>query len=87
MDVVFMVDGSDSVSSRDWPKVLKWVTNLVDQVLINKTSICISLISDIACRPRKVFNCRIPRFLNEPNDWRYSQRNYGAIRSGRSGLR
>ncbi|CAG5088432.1 Oidioi.mRNA.OKI2018_I69.PAR.g11840.t1.cds [Oikopleura dioica] len=32
VDVVFMVDGSDSVSSRDWPKVLTWVTNLVDQI-------------------------------------------------------
>ena len=30
--MVFMVDGSDSVSSRDWPKVLTWVTNLIDQV-------------------------------------------------------
>lgn len=32
VDVVFMVDGSDSVSSRDWPKVLTWVTNLIDQI-------------------------------------------------------
>ena len=41
-----MVDGSDSVSSRDWPKVLTWVTNLIDQVfLLIKTLIIICQIS------------------------------------------
>ena len=32
VDVIFMVDGSDSVSSQDWPMVLQWTNNLIDQI-------------------------------------------------------
>lgn len=32
VDVVFMVDGSDSVSANDWTKVLKWTSNLIDSI-------------------------------------------------------
>ena len=32
VDVVFMVDGSDSVSASDWPLVLKWTNNLVNEI-------------------------------------------------------
>lgn len=32
VDVVFMVDGSDSVSANDWTKVLKWTNNLIDSI-------------------------------------------------------
>lgn len=32
VDVVFMVDGSDSVSASDWPMVLQWTNNLIDQI-------------------------------------------------------
>jgi len=32
VDVVFMVDGSDSVSAKDWPMLLKWTNNLIDQI-------------------------------------------------------
>lgn len=32
VDVIFMVDGSDSVSASDWPLVLQWTNNLIDQI-------------------------------------------------------
>lgn len=32
VDVVFMVDGSDSVTASDWTKVLKWTNSLIDSI-------------------------------------------------------